>query len=87
MAPFPILVARFLIFSLKIASPRKGDAERDLCRWRVLCFPNAGSAEDMYSREGTGSRRIASPLLVCTARSAQSTALMDCKPELRALLP
>ena len=31
---------------------------------RVLCFPNAGSAEDMYTSEGTGARRAASPLLV-----------------------
>ena len=34
------------------------------CRWRVLCFPNAGSAEDMFSSEGSGSRRVSSPLLV-----------------------
>ena len=30
----------------------------------VLCFPNAGSAEDMYTSEGTGRRRAPSPLLV-----------------------
>ena len=34
------------------------------CRLRVLCFPNAGSAEDMFSSEGSGSRRVSSPLLV-----------------------
>ena len=31
---------------------------------RILCFHNAGSAEDMYTSEGTGSRRVMSPLLV-----------------------
>jgi hypothetical protein len=30
----------------------------------VLCFPNAGNAEDMYTSEGTGVRRAPSPLLV-----------------------
>ncbi|KAL3140709.1 hypothetical protein ABBQ32_005265 [Trebouxia sp. C0010 RCD-2024] len=30
---------------------------------RVLCFHNAGSAEDMYTSEGTGTRRSSSPLL------------------------
>lgn len=35
-----------------------------VCRWRVLCFPNAGNAEDMYTSEGTGKRRSPSPLLV-----------------------
>lgn len=33
-------------------------------RLRVLCFPNAGNAEDMYTSEGTGVRRAPSPLLV-----------------------
>ena len=33
-------------------------------RLRILCFPNAGNAEDMYTSEGTGVRRAASPLLV-----------------------
>ena len=36
-------------------------------RWRVLCFPSAGSAEDMFTSEGTGSRKAPSPLLVSTA--------------------
>ena len=40
------------------------DAWMGACRWRVLCFPNAGSAEDMFSSEGSGSRRVSSPLLV-----------------------
>lgn len=31
---------------------------------RILCFPNAGNAEDMYTSEGTGPRRAPSPLLV-----------------------
>jgi surfactin synthase thioesterase subunit len=31
---------------------------------RVLCFANAGNAEDMYTNEGTGPRRAPSPLLV-----------------------
>ena len=34
------------------------------CRLQVLCFPNAGSAEDMYTSEGSGPRRVSSPLLV-----------------------
>ena len=33
-------------------------------RARVVAFPCAGSAEDMYSVEGTGVRKAASPLLV-----------------------
>lgn len=36
------------------------------CRVRVLCFHNAGSAEDMYTSEGTGARRSPNPLLVST---------------------
>lgn len=39
-----------------------------LCRLRVLCFHNAGNAEDMFTSEGTGVRRIASPLLVGACR-------------------
>ena len=35
---------------------------------RVLCFHNAGNAEDMYTSEGTGARRSPSPLLVSIAR-------------------
>ena len=31
---------------------------------RVLCFTNAGNAEDLYTNEGTGPRRAPSPLLV-----------------------
>jgi hypothetical protein len=31
---------------------------------RIVCFPNAGNAEDMYTSEGTGPRRAPSPLLV-----------------------
>ena len=30
---------------------------------RVLCFANAGNAEDMYTNEGTGVRRAPNPLL------------------------
>ena len=30
----------------------------------MLCFHNAGNAEDMYTSEGTGARRVNSPLLV-----------------------
>jgi hypothetical protein len=33
-------------------------------RARIVAFPCAGSAEDMYSAHGTGVRRAASPLLV-----------------------
>lgn len=32
-------------------------------RMRVACFHNAGSAEDMFTSEGTGVRKAASPLL------------------------
>lgn len=35
-----------------------------LCRMRVVCFHNAGSAEDMFTSDGTGVRKAASPLLV-----------------------
>lgn len=45
----------------------QGPVRRNLAcarRWRVLCFPNAGNAEDMYTSEGTGARRNPSPLLV-----------------------
>lgn len=38
------------------------------CRVRVLCFHNAGSAEDMFTSEGTGARQSPSPLLVSTAQ-------------------
>lgn len=44
-------------------------------RLLVLCFPNAGSAEDMYTSEGTGARRAQSPLLDwCRANGAQCLA-------------
>ena len=33
----------------------------------MLCFPSAGSAEDMFTSEGTGARKAPSPLLVSTA--------------------
>ena len=33
-------------------------------RLRVICFPNAGNAEDMYTLEGAGVRFVPSPLLV-----------------------
>lgn len=32
-------------------------------KMRILCFPNAGNTEDMYTHEGTGVRRAQSPLL------------------------
>lgn len=32
-------------------------------RGRIVCFPNAGNAEDMYTSEGTGVRKVSSPLL------------------------
>ncbi|GAB4813687.1 hypothetical protein N2152v2_000733 [Parachlorella kessleri] len=45
-------------------------------RLRVLCFPNAGSAEDMYTSEGTGVRKAPSPLLDwCRANSAECLAV------------
>lgn len=45
-------------------------------RMRVLCFPNAGNAEDMYSGEGTGVRRAPSPLLEwCRANHAECLAV------------
>ena len=46
------------------------------CRLRVLCFPNAGNAEDMYTSEGTGARRAPSPLLEwCRAAGAEVLAV------------
>ncbi|EFN56085.1 hypothetical protein CHLNCDRAFT_145600 [Chlorella variabilis] len=46
-------------------------------RWlRILCFPNAGNAEDMYTSEGTGVRRAPSPLLDwCRANDAECLAV------------
>ncbi|KAK9813306.1 hypothetical protein WJX72_012248 [[Myrmecia] bisecta] len=45
-------------------------------RLRVLCFPNAGNAEDMYTNEGTGTRRAPSPLLEwCRASAAECLAV------------
>ena len=37
----------------------------------MLCFANAGSAEDMYTSEGTGNRRAPSPMLVCPGKLTQ----------------
>lgn len=39
-------------------------------RVRVVCFHSAGCAEDMFSSEGTGTRRAPSPLLVRNGHSA-----------------
>lgn len=51
-----------------LPSPTHTDRVRQFRgRWRVLCFPSAGSAEDMFTSEGTGSRKAPSPLLVSTA--------------------
>lgn len=36
----------------------------------ILCFPSAGSAEDMYTSEGTGPRRSPSPLLAFARQHA-----------------
>ncbi|KAL4451499.1 hypothetical protein ABPG75_007161 [Micractinium tetrahymenae] len=45
-------------------------------RLRILCFPNAGNAEDMYTSEGTGVRRAPSPLLEwCRANGAECLAV------------
>ncbi|CAL8468350.1 g7890 [Coccomyxa elongata] len=45
-------------------------------RWRVLCFPNAGNAEDMYTSEGTGARKVSSPLLEwCRSNGAECLAV------------
>ena len=42
----------------------------------MLCFPNAGNAEDMYTSEGTGVRRAPSPLLEwCRANGAECLAV------------
>jgi hypothetical protein len=43
---------------------------RPPARLRVLCFANAGNAEDMYTNEGTGSRRAPSPLLASSLGSS-----------------
>lgn len=42
----------------------------------MLCFPNAGSAEDMYTSEGSGSRKASNPLLVCVSTSHQVSAFL-----------
>ena len=49
-------------------SQDSSEAERDVSlgktpKLRILCFPNAGNMEDMYTHEGTGARRATSPLL------------------------
>ena len=41
----------------------RSGTQRDKPRMRVLCFPNAGNTEDMFTHEGTGERRAKSPLL------------------------
>ena len=43
---------------------RSGTQVEGTPKGRVVCFPNAGNAEDMYTSEGTGVRRATSPLLV-----------------------
>ena len=43
-------------------------------RARVLCFANAGNAEDMWTSEGTGPRRAPSPLLVRARERARARA-------------
>ena len=50
----------------------------DKPRLRILCFPNAGSAEDMYTGEGTGIRRAPSPLLVCPFRDCATCSCAVC---------
>lgn len=43
---------------------------------RVLCWANAGNAEDMYTNEGVGARRAASPLLEwCRQNAAECLAV------------
>lgn len=44
---------------------KRSGTKQDNPDLRVICFHNAGNAEDMYTSEGTGIRRAASPLLVC----------------------
>mmetsp|Transcript_281 Transcript_281/g.407 ORF Transcript_281/g.407 Transcript_281/m.407 type:complete len:365 (+) Transcript_281:264-1358(+) len=45
-------------------------------RFRVLCWANAGNAEDMYTNEGVGARRAVSPLLDwCRANDAECLAV------------
>lgn len=68
----------------------------------MLCFANAGNAEDMYTSEGTGPRRAPSPLLEwCRAAGAECLAaqlpgramrlgeprLASCREAAAALLP
>lgn len=43
---------------------RSGTKQEGSPAVRVVCFPNAGNAEDMYTSEGTGVRKAVSPLLV-----------------------
>ena len=44
---------------------KRSGTQQDNPDVRVVCFHNAGNAEDMYTSEGTGIRKAASPLLVC----------------------
>ena len=49
-----------------------GGTTRNAVKLTVLCFANAGNAEDMYTNEGLGARRAASPLLEwCRANDAE----------------
>lgn len=47
-------------------------------RFRVVCFANAGNAEDMYTSEGTGVRRAPSPLLVGFCSFVQTLERLFC---------
>lgn len=40
------------------------------CKMLVICFPNAGSDESMYTSEGTAMRKIHSPLLEWAAQTS-----------------
>lgn len=58
---------RATAYSLESDTLQQRGSSGLFCRYkyRVLCFHNAGSAEDMFTSEGTGQRKALSPLLVC----------------------
>jgi medium-chain acyl-[acyl-carrier-protein] hydrolase len=44
-------------------SGTKLSGDDNKCRLKVVCFANAGNAEDLFTLEGLGERKITSPLL------------------------
>lgn len=51
------------VFNLWFPGLKRSLTSCERPRLRVLCFPSSGNAEDMYTSEGSGTRRAPSPLL------------------------